>query len=163
MNTVDRSVMAMDFAMRRRFEFQLVDVDPTLCPDNYGGINLQRVLTVINRRISVLLGPDYRLGHAQFMQAKLDGTCERLGWPVNEETRLRAISHVWRSYVIPILLEYFHANWLRARIVAGFARTQKDSYELFNSIKADDWLLEELGREEDLSDAESFEITLVGP
>ena len=92
------------------------------------------------------------------MQAKLDGTCERLGWPVNEETRLRAISHVWRSYVIPILLEYFHANWLRARIVAGFARTQKDSYELFNSIKADDWLLEELGREEDLSDAESFEI-----
>lgn len=170
MNTVDRSVVAMDFALRRRFEFEFVDADPKLCPIDYGGIDLQKVLMVINRRISILLGPDYRIGHAQFMQAGLDGTCGRLGWPLevdyppdqeppaNKESKLRAIAHVWRTYIIPILLQYFHADWHKARIVAGFARTQKDSYELFDSIKADDWLLEELADDRDLRDAESFEI-----
>ena len=170
MNTVDRSVVAMDFALRRRFEFEFVDADPKLCPTDYGGVDLQKVLTVINRRVSVLLGPDYRIGHAQFMQAALDGVCERLGWPLvaiqppgeeppaNRNSKLRAIAHVWRTYVIPILLEYFHADWRKARIVAGFARTQTQSYELFDSIKVDDWLLEELADERDLQDAESFEI-----
>lgn len=176
MNTIDRSVVAMDFAMRRRFEFELVDVDPTLCPTDYDGIDLQKVLRVINRRISVLLRPDYRIGHAQFMQPSLDALCNRLGWPLvvdapveagatpdpqrpaNRKSKLCAIAHVWGTYVIPLLLEYFHDDWQKARVVAGFARAQDGSYELFNLIKIDEWLLEELVDERDLQDAKSFEI-----
>lgn len=159
MNTVDRSVTAIDFAMRRRFEFELVDVNPTKCPADYGGINLQNVLKVINQRISVLLGPDYRIGHAQFMEVTLNATCTRLGWPLDPAaSKLRAIAHGWRTYVIPMLLEYFHTDWRKARAVAGFVRTQRHSYELFNSVQADDWLLEELADERELAGPKSFEI-----
>lgn len=67
MNTADRSVSSMDFAMRRRFTFTEVAPDPTLCPTAYGGVNISAALRGINRRIEVLRGRDYRLGHATLM------------------------------------------------------------------------------------------------
>jgi 5-methylcytosine-specific restriction enzyme B len=156
MNTVDRSLTAMDFAMRRRFEFHLVDVEPERCPADYGGLDLQRALITINRRISVLLGGDYRIGHASLMATSLDNTAIRLGWSGSADSQVRSVAHVWRSYIMPTLFEYFHEDWKKARAVAGVAESSGASYDLFEIIKPDDSLIKMLPEEYDLPDAGSF-------
>src|SRR5690606_8442198 len=87
MNTADRSISAMDFAMRRRFTFTEVAPDPSLCPVAYGGADVRAALAGINRRIEVLRGRDYRLGHATFMEHALEDTRERFGWAADDEGR----------------------------------------------------------------------------
>ncbi|MGJ4880284.1 McrB family protein [Bradyrhizobium sp. HKCCYLRH1065] len=119
MNTADRSISAVDFAMRRRFVFVEVAPNPALCPDAYGGVNVAAVVAGINRRIEVLRGPDYRLGHSTFMDDKLNDTRDRFGWPNNDEGRLKSLAYTLRSRVIPLLEEYFHEDLRKVEIALG--------------------------------------------
>jgi 5-methylcytosine-specific restriction enzyme B len=158
MNTVDRSLTAMDFAMRRRFEFELVDAEPAQIPADYDGVNLQRVLIAINRRISVLLGDEYRIGHACLMTKSLARAAVQCGWQNLGDASLRSIAHTWRSYVLPTLLEYFHSDWQKARAVAGFVPAGNAGLDLFESIRPDEALMRLLPDEYDLPDARSFSL-----
>lgn len=72
MNTADRSLVGMDMAMRRRFEF--VELAPN--PDLLSGINLRNgdvalslrdFLAELNSRISSEDSPDHAIGHAYLM------------------------------------------------------------------------------------------------
>jgi hypothetical protein len=72
MNTADRSLVGMDMAMRRRFEF--VELAPN--PDLLSGINLKNgnvalslrdFLAELNSRISSEDSPDHAIGHAYLM------------------------------------------------------------------------------------------------
>lgn len=119
MNTADRSVSAMDFAMRRRFAFTEVLPEPSLCPAAYGGADVSAALRGINRRLEVLRGRDYRLGHATFMEAALEDTRAQFGWADDDQGRLRALAYVFRSRVVPLLQEYFHEDFRKIEVALG--------------------------------------------
>ncbi|MCH5719882.1 AAA family ATPase [Niabella hibiscisoli] len=72
MNTADRSVEALDAALRRRFSFEEMPPQPhAIIRDNepveIEGIKLPSLLTTINQRIEKLLDKDHQVGHSYFM------------------------------------------------------------------------------------------------
>ncbi len=119
MNTADRSISAMDFAMRRRFTFHEVAPDPSLCPTDHGGVDVRAALQGINRRIEILRGRDYRLGHSAFMAHSLEDTRAMFGWAHDAEGRLRALAYVFRARVVPLLDEYFHEDSRKIELALG--------------------------------------------
>lgn len=99
MNTADRSLAGLDVALRRRFEFVEMLPDPdVLAGVMVEGISVGALLSAMNRRIEVLLGRDYMLGHAYFMGL--------MGSP-----SLTALADVFRRQVLPLLQEYFFEDW----------------------------------------------------
>lgn len=105
MNTADRSLASMDVALRRRFEF--IEMPPR--PEELKGINIEgievlRLLEVMNERIEALLDRDHRLGHAFFM-------------PLREQRKLARLEQIFRKQVLPLLQEYFFDDWQRIQWV----------------------------------------------
>jgi len=105
MNTADRSLAAMDVALRRRFVFQEMPPRADLL-DNLmvEGINIGRLLSVMNQRIEVLLDRDHRLGHAYFM-------------PLYKKPSLEDLQSIFRGQILPLLQEYFFEDWSRIQLV----------------------------------------------
>lgn len=65
MNTADRSLTALDTALRRRFEFEAMLPDITVLKETVvKGIDLPRLLQTLNDRIEVLYDREHTLGHA---------------------------------------------------------------------------------------------------
>jgi 5-methylcytosine-specific restriction endonuclease McrBC GTP-binding regulatory subunit McrB len=104
MNTADRSVEALDTALRRRFVFEEMRPDCNLVPKySDGKIDLQKMFIVINARIEQLLDRDHCIGHAYFMGVKnLDD--------------LRAI---FANKILPLLREYFYGSPAKIGMVLG--------------------------------------------
>ena len=105
MNTADKSLAQLDLALRRRFEFKEMLPDPELLRDiNVYGVNIAELLTIMNQRIEVLLDRDHLIGHSYFWLLKdLNSKEER-------ETELGTI---FQNKIIPLLQEYFFADWER--------------------------------------------------
>ena len=104
MNTADRSVEALDTALRRRFTFIEMRPDPS-CIEQPASldVDLRKLLVVLNARIEQLLDRDHCIGHAYFMSVKdLDG--------------LRA---AFANKIIPLLREYFYGNPAKVGMVLG--------------------------------------------
>ncbi|EJZ59564.1 GTPase subunit of restriction endonuclease [Pseudomonas fluorescens R124] len=137
MNTVDRSLTALDFAMRRRFEFTHVPAQPELVPDNYGGVNTQALLQRINNRVAMLLGSGYEFGHAFLMQEKLEAISSSMQWATEPDSQLRVIAHVMRANILPTLAEYLHSDWSKIRAIAGESRHEAETISLFESPPLD--------------------------
>ncbi len=99
MNTADRSLAGLDVALRRRFEFieMLPDIE-ALRGIEVEGVPIDELLSRMNRRIEVLLGRDYMLGHAYFMRLEKTPTIELL-------------AEIFRRQVLPLLQEYFFEDW----------------------------------------------------
>jgi 5-methylcytosine-specific restriction protein B len=119
MNTVDKSLAPVDFAMRRRFRFQYVGPEPGLLPENYGGVNLRSLLSRVNARLSALLGTGHEIGHALLLPEKLADIGERLGGADDDDRKLRAVAYVVRTSILPTIAEYFHEDWTKVRAVVG--------------------------------------------
>ena len=99
MNTADRSLAGLDVALRRRFEFvEMLPDSGALQDASVEGIALDALLDSMNRRIEVLLGRDYMLGHAYFM-------------PLVSSPTLKGLAGVFRKQVLPLLQEYFFEDW----------------------------------------------------
>jgi len=105
MNTADRSVEALDTALRRRFSFEEVLPDVTKLPQEIDGldVNLRMLLGSINSRLEKLLGRDYTVGHSFFMRV----------------TKAEDLRKVICNKVIPLLQEYFYADYARIGLVMG--------------------------------------------
>jgi hypothetical protein len=151
MNTADRSVEALDTALRRRFSFiemlpkhNLIRTEGTnggiVGLDIDGGskpVDLAEILRTINERIEVLVDRDHTIGHSYFL---------KIGSPM--ELKL-----AFQNKIIPLLQEYFYGNYAKMELVIGskffdvakldksvtFASTSQDTnveqgirYELLN-------------------------------
>lgn len=114
MNTADRSLAGLDIALRRRFKFEEMPPRPdALAGRHVAGIDLQELLVTMNRRIEVLLGRDYLLGHAYFL----------------EIDNLAGLSDVFRRQVLPLLQEYFFEDWQRIAWVLNDQAKPDDAYK----------------------------------
>jgi frataxin-like iron-binding protein CyaY len=110
MNTADRSVEALDTALRRRFSFEEMLPKPELLKDKgenksgkVGEINLEELLKTINERIEALVDRDHTIGHAFFM----------------EVDSLDSLRNVFANKVIPLLQEYFYGDYAKMEMVIG--------------------------------------------
>lgn len=108
MNTADRSVEALDAALRRRFAFEEVMPQPELLEEvEVSGFTLKELLKTINARIEALLDRDHTIGHSYFFKVKEAG---------NKEDALR---QVFKDSIIPLLQEYFYGDYSRIGLVLG--------------------------------------------
>jgi 5-methylcytosine-specific restriction enzyme B len=105
MNSADRNIALVDFALRRRFEFVEVAPEPRLLTQTTDtpSLDLRKLLTVLNRRIAFLLDKDHAVGHGYFMGC---------------ETNADLVSRFARR-VLPLLAEYFYGNESALLLVLG--------------------------------------------
>lgn len=100
MNSADRSLAMVDYALRRRFRFIEIEPDATVLDSwlaEHGADKRSRSVVLdlfreVNARLTQVLDPDHRLGHAYFM---LD--------PFTPA----GLDRLWRTAVKPLITEYF--------------------------------------------------------
>lgn len=119
MNTADRSLSAVDLALRRRFEFVTVAPDPELVPPSYGGINVRALFAELNRRLAAVNGTDLLIGHAEFLEATLEQLRTREKLTADDAGRAAAVAHVMRFKTLPFLDDLFRGDRTLVRFVAG--------------------------------------------
>jgi hypothetical protein len=116
MNTADRSVEALDTALRRRFSFEEFPSQHELLRNTMvRTVDLADLLRIMNARIEMLLDRDHQIGHSYFMN-----------WAkgVDQEEKLRA---VFKNNVIPLLQEYFYGDPVKVALVLGPHFVKEDS------------------------------------
>lgn len=103
MNTADKSLTQLDVALRRRFEFKEILPNVGLLNDaNQYGVDVVKLLSIINKRIQCLKGKDYQIGHSYFMPL-----CEK---SISEQHYLDKLQMIFKNKIIPLLQEYFFSN-----------------------------------------------------
>lgn len=109
MNTADRSVEALDTALRRRFQFRELPPRPELLDFTIEGqIDPARMLHTINLRLEKLRDRDHGIGHAFLLTLKGNPT-------------LDGLKEVFRASILPLLQEYFFGDWGKIGLVLGRA------------------------------------------
>jgi 5-methylcytosine-specific restriction endonuclease McrBC GTP-binding regulatory subunit McrB len=111
MNTADRSVEALDTALRRRFSFKAMLPEPEKLAENCEGINLQKLLNAVNSRLEVLKDLDHTVGHAWF-------------WNVNN---LKDLKEVYANKILPLLQEFFYNDYEKLGLVLGDSFFEENS------------------------------------
>jgi len=108
MNTADRSIVALDSALRRRFKFEECFPEPELIVQPEAlSVNLQKLLRVINQRITMLINRDHSIGHSYFMD-------------IDKATNpLQALRDVFSRNIVPLLEEYFAGDLARVGMILG--------------------------------------------
>lgn len=120
MNTADRSVEALDAALRRRFSFEEMPPDSNLIKDKGklkdgllkladDEINLPNLLKVINLRIEKLLDKDHQIGHSYFINVE----------------KLDELKLAFQNKIIPLLQEYFFGDNGKIGLVLGRGFVEK--------------------------------------
>lgn len=125
MNTSDRSIASIDIALRRRFVFKEIMPDVNLIPNiDVFGINLQKIFTTLNERISVLLDRDHQIGHSYFMKLK------------DSSDYNSDFKRVWYDCVMPLLNEYFYGDWEKLCALLGDSQDEGKSFiKKLNNVK----------------------------
>lgn len=128
MNTADRSVEALDSALRRRFTFKEMMPKSELVPkENY----VRNIFEIINQRIEVLKDREHQIGHSYFMG-------------VNSEEGLKAVIY---DKIIPLLQEYFYGDYEKIQLVLGEGFVKRDSASVkFAGDKSGDFEVSEVYR-----------------
>ena len=121
MNTADRSVEALDTALRRRFSFIEMTPDYDLIKakaDLVNGIDLANLLEIINKRIEKLLDKDHLIGHSYFLSI----------------TNLNGLKTAFQNKIIPLLQEYFYGDYGKIGLVIG-----KNFFQIDDTQTEDDF------------------------
>jgi len=102
MNSADRSIALVDYALRRRFYFEeLLPSEQVLSKylaENNCKMNMNNLITFfhkMNDKIEQKLGKEYCVGHSYFMIKEIDKN---------------KVEKVWKYAVYPLLEEYFFHN-----------------------------------------------------
>lgn len=127
MNTADRSVEALDAALRRRFSFVEMPPIPELIASKgklneangiLNSIDLPNVLHTINKRIEKLLDKDHQIGHSYFMSV----------------LSMEDLKVAFQNKIIPLLQEYFFGDYGKIGLVIGkgfFEPTETSKENIF--------------------------------
>lgn len=109
MNTADRSVEALDTALRRRFSFVEMQPDPEILSDEkyekYKDVDLSKLLKTINKRIELLIDKDHQIGHSYFIGIQ----------------NIVDLQRTFKDKIIPLLEEYFYGDFGKIGLVLGGA------------------------------------------
>jgi 5-methylcytosine-specific restriction protein B len=114
MNTADRSVEALDTALRRRFSFVEMAPQPELIKTEgqlketagiLEGIDLAGLLQTINKRIEKLVDKDHMIGHSYFLPVK----------------NMQDLKLAFQNKILPLLQEYFFGDHGKIGLVLGDA------------------------------------------
>ncbi|MES2528691.1 MAG: AAA family ATPase [Bdellovibrionota bacterium] len=108
MNTADKSIAPLDFALRRRFHFESYWPDSRLVSDKWKveGITREQArvsFESLNEKIEMLRGRDYTIGHSYFLKTH------------SPEDLYRTIF----EQIIPLLNEYFYQDWKSLGFILG--------------------------------------------
>jgi hypothetical protein len=129
MNTADRSVEALDTALRRRFSFEEMPPCYDLEELEYeitSGITANQLLKTINNRIEKLLDKDHLIGHS-FLIKKVD------------EDALEKVMETFYKNIIPLLQEYFFGDYGKIGLILGngFVNKKVDTEIAFAQFEYD--------------------------
>lgn len=107
MNTADRSIAAIDTALRRRFRFKEMLPDAEVLDGIYvDDISIKDLLIKMNKRIAVLYDREHTLGHAYFL-------------PLRTKPTVETLAGIFADSIIPLLQEYFYEDYEKIRLVLG--------------------------------------------
>lgn len=104
MNTADRSVEALDTALRRRFSFVEMQPNPEILSE-VENMDLSKLLETINQRIEVLIDKDHQIGHSYFIGIQ----------------NIDDLRRTFKDKIIPLLEEYFYGDFGKIGLVLGGA------------------------------------------
>jgi len=102
MNTADRSVEALDTALRRRFSFMEMQPNPEILSE-VENVDLKELLKTINKRIEVLIDKDHQIGHSYFIGIQ----------------NIVDLQRTFKDKIIPLLEEYFYGDFGKIGLVLG--------------------------------------------
>lgn len=103
MNTADRSVEALDTALRRRFVFEPKMPKEDELTAVFDEVILSDLLKSLNKRLKVLKDKDHTIGHAWL-------------WNVTSVDELRL---VFKDKIIPLLQEFFYNDYEKLGLLLG--------------------------------------------
>jgi len=107
MNTADRSIAAIDIALRRRFTFIPKMPEVKRVPNEF---SMKEAFENLNKKIRILLDEDHQIGHSYFMNVK----------------SIQDLRETWANKIIPLLNEYFYGDWTKLKLlIPGFIVTDK--------------------------------------
>ena len=147
MNTADRSIAAIDTALRRRFRFKEMMPDADVLKGiSVEDISVSEMLARMNKRISVLYDREHTIGHAYFI-------------PLRDNPTIEQLAEIFENAIVPLLQEYFYEDYEKIRLVLGdnnkdnkeeqfIVVVENDYNELFGSadIGFDDSVTYEINR-----------------
>ena len=120
MNTADRSLTALDAALRRRFSFEEIMPEPEMLREmkadsvlyedvdgQTGKVDMAKILETINKRIEFLLDRDHTIGHAYFNEM------------CGENATMENLEKVFRNKIFPLLQEYFFDDYGKIHMILG--------------------------------------------
>ncbi len=145
MNTADRSIAAIDTALRRRFRFKEImpDVD-VLNGITVEGVIIKNMLDKINKRITALYDREHTIGHSYF-------------WPLKDNPTLDTLAVIFSDDIIPLLQEYFYEDYEKIRLVLGDNKKSVDDTNRFIIATQNDYN-DLFGNTEGFDDSFSYEI-----
>ena len=105
MNTADRSILLLDTALRRRFDFVEMMPNPQhkRISDELKAVDIRKMLKAMNERISLLLDREHQIGHTYLFHVK----------------DMKALADKFQNAIFPLLQEYFYDDWSKIREVLG--------------------------------------------
>lgn len=125
MNTADRSIAAIDTALRRRFSFKEMSPDAKILSGiEIDDINIQSMLEGMNDKISVLFDREHTIGHAYFM-------------PLKDNPTIDMLANIFKNNIIPLLQEYFYEDYEKIRLVLGDNKKQDETLQFIKAINND--------------------------
>ena len=149
MNTADRSIEALDTALRRRFSFremppkhQLIATVGKLkeSKGKIGDIDVVRILEVINNRIEKLIDKDHKIGHSYFLNIRTKGE----------------LKGAFKDKVIPLLEEYFFGDFGKISLILGSSFITKETKSDVKFAKTNEY---DTSVENDLLERSVYEVT----
>jgi len=95
MNSTDKSIALVDVALRRRFNFERLDVNYELIQND----DAQKFLRELNGIICAIKNPDFEIGQSYFMNIP----------KIDEENY--ELKKVFLCKILPLIEEYFYNDW----------------------------------------------------
>jgi len=142
MNTSDRSISSIDFALRRRFSFIEMYPNPNLLNGTVGGFQLADLLVNLNKIIIDKIGRENQIGHSYFME---------LNDNIDPEDQF---SQIFLNDVIPLLEDYCFRKYDLLAELLGNEIVDLPNLQIQEKMKETDHLLQAIQQRFELMNVE---------